>query len=211
MTSLINLASKTVIFALAMHTNMILGVSFDLANHGNVYAMEITQVHSKTDEEPKKIPIPLKQNTLTAEQLLERANTIERMSAEIKKLKKAVQNEKQHRWLHGTIAKEYHYARYRDTWRAQIELTANMIFKRNGISKYGKVLLDVAINPDGSLHSTRILRSSGNKTIDKAIKLIARISSPFQPLPPEILKDTDVLHIPMEWRFQKSGLATTSR
>jgi len=167
----------------------------------------------RTNSKPEEIPLPHQQNTLTAAQLFERSSEIARLSAEIDKLKKAYQKEKHHKWLTGANAKEYRYASYLDAWRAKVERIGNMNFpseiKRNSI--YGKVLLDVAINPDGSLHSMKVLRSSGNRIIDRAAQRIVRMSSPFPPLPADILKETDVLHIPREWRFQQSGLATTSR
>ncbi|MDH5180430.1 MAG: TonB family protein [Gammaproteobacteria bacterium] len=167
----------------------------------------------RRQSKPEEIPLPEQARTLTAAQLYERSSEMARLSAEINQLKKAYQKEKTHTYLSGANAREYRYANYLDAWRAKVENIGNLNYpseiKRNAI--YGKVLLDVAINPDGSLHSMKILRSSGNRLIDQAAKRIVRMSAPFPPLPEQILKDTDVLHIPREWRFQESGLATASR
>lgn len=175
--------------------------------------LSVTDSKRRMFSKPEEIPLPDQTRSLTAAQLFERSSEMARLSAEINKLKKAYTKEKHHTYISGANAREYRYASYLDAWRAKVERIGNVNYpneiKRAGI--YGKVLLDVAINPDGSLHSMKVLRSSGSRILDRAAKRIVRMSSPFPSLPEQILKDTDVLHIPREWRFQESGLATTSR
>ena len=99
-----------------------------------------------------------------------------------------------------------------DAWRAKVERIGNLnypaIVTRKKLS--GSLLLDVAINPDGSILSTRIIRSSGYPELDRAALRIINMSAPFPPLTKDILKDTDVLHIPRVWRFQQGNRLQTS-
>jgi protein TonB len=78
---------------------------------------------------------------------------------------------------------------------------------RNNVS--GDLLLDVAVNPDGSIQSIKVLRSSGKAVLDKAARDIVTMAAPYPPLSKEILQDTDVLHISLVWNFKVRGLSTS--
>ena len=69
----------------------------------------------------------------------------------------------------------------------------------------GQLLMDVAIDPDGLVRSIRVLRSSGIKILDEAAIQITALAAPFEPLPDEVRRDTDVLHITRTWHFQENG------
>jgi len=45
------------------------------------------------------------------------------------------------------------------------------------------------------------VRSSGKKLLDDAASRIVELAAPFQPFPPEIRKETDLLHITRTWQF----------
>jgi len=67
----------------------------------------------------------------------------------------------------------------------------------------------VGINPNGTIYSIRITKSSGNKALDDAAKRIIRLSAPFAMLPKELLADLDVLVITRVWRFSdETGITT---
>ena len=55
-------------------------------------------------------------------------------------------------------------------------------------------------------------RSSGDKALDQAALKILRLAAPFDPLPPNIRKDYDVLRFAYDWDFfdsaRKSGART---
>ena len=76
----------------------------------------------------------------------------------------------------------------------------------------GNLLLDVAINADGTIHSVQVLRSSGYQVLDDAAKRIVHMAAPYAPLSAAIRKDTDILHIIRTWQFESadggSGLHT---
>lgn len=166
------------------------------------------RIHSK----PEKIPLPHESNDVTAAQLFERSSEIARLSAEINKLKKTFAREPRNKYIYGANAKKYQYANYLDAWRAKVEKIGNLNYPRQALQQKitGSLLLDVAIKPDGSLDSIKVLRSSGHAVLDQAAKRIVRMASPFAPLPNEILKETDILHIPRVWQFKnEAGLFTS--
>lgn len=174
--------------------------------------MSVDQSNQQVSDQKLKEETPVTTKSLTAAQLFERSQQIARLSAEINKLKEAYQQTPKHNWVHGANAKEYRFASYMDAWRAKVERIGNLnypaIVTRKQIT--GSLLLDVAINPDGSVHSARITRSSGYRELDQAALRIVNMAAPFPPLTKEILKDTDVLHIPRVWRFQQGSRLQTS-
>jgi len=72
------------------------------------------------------------------------------------------------------------------------------------------LVLDVAVNANGTLHDVIIRRSSGYKILDDAAIHIVKLAAPFAPFPEEMRKDTDVLHIIRGWQFQNNNRLTTS-
>lgn len=174
--------------------------------------MSVDQSNQRINSQKLKEETPVTTKSLTAAQLFERSQQIAKISAEINKLKEAYQQTPKHTWVHGANAKKYRFASYMDAWRAKVERIGNLnypaIVTRKKLN--GSLLLDVAINPDGSIHSARITRSSGYRELDQAALRIVNMSAPFPPLTKDILKDTDVLHIPRVWRFQQGSRLHTS-
>lgn len=97
-------------------------------------------------------------------------------------------------------------AAYLYNWQTRIEAIGNQHYPKEAKTKklYGDVTVLVSINRDGSLNDVRILESSGHKILDSAAMKIVRLSSPFDPFPKAISKDTDVLEIVRTWQFQKN-------
>lgn len=174
--------------------------------------MSVDQADLKTSDQKLKEESTVTTKSLTAAQLFERSQQIAKLSAEINKLKEAYQQTPKHTWVHGANAKKYRFASYMDAWRAKVERIGNLnypaIVTRKKLT--GSLLLDVAINPDGTIRSARITRSSGYRELDQAALRIVNMAAPFPPLTMEILKDTDVLHIPRVWRFQQGSRLDTS-
>jgi protein TonB len=168
--------------------------------------MSARQAPDKVASEQRPQKEPSRPEEITAAQLYERSQQIARLSAEIDDMKKAYQITPRETYVRGAKAREHRFAAYLDAWRAKVERIGNLNYPeeavRNNVT--GDLLLDVAINPDGSLQSVRVLRSSGHTVLDEAAQNIVRLTAPFPPLTEEILEDTDVLHIPRVWQF-KSG------
>jgi len=99
--------------------------------------------------------------------------------------------------------KEYKYAAYLESWRAKVERVGNLNYpdaaREAGLS--GSLLLDVALNQDGSVREITIRRSSGHAVLDEAAVKIVELAAPYAPLPPNIRKEVDILHITRTWQF----------
>jgi len=149
---------------------------------------------------------------MTAEQLMARSMEIATLSAEISQSMESYAKRDKHRYI-SAQAKEYRDAAYLDAWRAKIERIGNLNYpeeaKRRNIS--GSLLLDVAINADGSLNSLTLLRSSGSQVLDDAAMRIVKLAAPFAQFPDELRSDTDVLHITRTWEFLDSHRLDASR
>lgn len=168
---------------------------------------ESAQAVQKTDAAPERPRQPM-----TAEQLVARSLEIATLSAEISQSMEAYAKRDKHRYI-SAQAREYRDAAYLDAWRAKVERIGNLNYpeeaKRRNIT--GSLLLDVAINADGSLNSLTLLRSSGSKILDDAAMRIVKLAAPFAQFPDELRSDTDVLHITRTWEFLDSHRLDASR
>lgn len=128
-----------------------------------------------------------------------------RLSAEISRSWEELQQRPRRKFLNART-QEYKYAAYMDAWRAKVERIGNLNYpeeaRRRKLS--GSLVLDVALGPDGGVHSVAVLRSSGHKLLDDAAVRIVELAAPFAPFPPEIRAETDILHITRTWRFNET-------
>ena len=164
------------------------------------------------DSKAFKRDIPIETKSEQAAQMFERSREFARLHAEIQQLKQAYEHTPHHTYVTGINAKEYRFASYIEAWRDKVEKFGSLNYPEEAIRQNinGNLLLDVGINPDGSIESMNVLRSSGHKLLDKAATQIVKMAAPFPPLTQAILKDTDVLHISLVWRFRvKQGLTTS--
>lgn len=105
--------------------------------------------------------------------------------------------------------REYRYAAYMTAWQLKVERIGNLNYPNDARRRkiYGSLILDVALGADGEVRDIRVVRSSGHKVLDDTAIRIVQLSSPFAPFPPDIRKDTDVLHITRTWQFREGGLS----
>jgi protein TonB len=73
----------------------------------------------------------------------------------------------------------------------------------------GKLMLDVIMNADGTVRDISILRPSGHAVLDEAAIRIVNLAAPLAPIPPEILKEADILHITRTWEFSTTNRMQT--
>lgn len=99
--------------------------------------------------------------------------------------------------------REYKYAAYMEAWRAKVERVGNINYpdeaRRRGLS--GSLILEVIIEPDGSVKETIVRRSSGHKVLDDAAVRIVEMAAPFAPFPDHIVTEVDLLHVTRTWQF----------
>lgn len=139
--------------------------------------------------------------------LIQRSREIIRLEAQIAKDYEAYQKRPKRKFI-GARTKEYRFARYVEDWRVKVERIGNLNYpeaaKKDRL--YGNLQLTVGIMANGKLESIEINRSSGNKVLDKAAINIVKLAGQngFAPFPPDIRRDTDILHITRTWMFTRS-------
>jgi protein TonB len=108
--------------------------------------------------------------------------------------------------------KKFEYASYMRDWVAKVERVGELNYpdaaRRQNLS--GKLIVQVAVQPDGSVREITIRQPSGHKILDDAAVRIVKLAAPFAPFPDDIKKETDMLYITRTWVFT-SGNRLQSR
>ncbi len=94
-------------------------------------------------------------------------------------------------------------ARYLALWKKKIEQVGTLNFPNDEMLKglTGNPTLEVAIRSDGALHDVRVRETSSHVRIDQSAMRIVRLASPFDPFPPEVKRDYDVMRFVYVWQF----------
>lgn len=140
--------------------------------------------------------------TTTAAELMRRSKEIAKLSAEFDESREAYTRMPKQRYI-SARSQSFRDAAYLEAWRQKIEKVGNLNYpeeaKRQHLS--GSLILDVALNADGTVHNIELRHSSGYKLLDDAAIRIVRLAAPFAPFSPEMRTDTDILHITRTWQF----------
>jgi len=143
---------------------------------------------------------------ITAAELIERSMEMVNLSEQISESMQAYAQRPRQVFV-SARTQEYKYANYMSEWVKKVERVGNLNYpdaaRREGIS--GRLMMDVALNADGTIHDINILRPSGESVIDAAARRIVNLAAPYAPFPPEILENTDILHITRTWEFSTSN------
>jgi protein TonB len=106
--------------------------------------------------------------------------------------------------------REYAYANYLRAWVDRAERVGNLNYpdeaRRQRLG--GQVVVSVGVRRDGTVESTRILRSSGTPLLDEGALRIVRLAQPFPPLP-DTPDNVDILHVTRTWVFVPAGQMRT--
>jgi protein TonB len=147
-------------------------------------------------KDPKDLP--------TATELMQRTLEAMRLEAQIAKDMDAYQKRPKRHFV-GARAEEYRFARYVEDWRLKVERVGNLNYPEAArqLKLYGNLLITVAIRADGSVETVEINRSSGQRVLDAAAVKIVEMAAPYAAFPPDIRRDTDILHITRTWTFTK--------
>lgn len=131
-----------------------------------------------------------------------------RLSAEISRFWEEYQKRPRRKFL-SARTKEYKYATYMDAWRRKVERVGNLNYPEQARQRHmkGSVVLDVEIKPDGSVLAVKIIRRSGHKVLDDAAIRSVRLAAPYDPFPPDIRKEVDILHITRTWQYSRTALS----
>jgi len=128
-----------------------------------------------------------------------------RLNAEIARSMQELQKRPRRKFLNART-QEYKYAAYLDAWRAKVERIGNLNYPDEARRRQltGSLVLDVSLNPDGTVNGVSVRRSSGHRLLDDAAVRIVELAAPFSPLPPQLRAEVDVLHITRTWRFNET-------
>ena len=103
-------------------------------------------------------------------------------------------------------------AAYLDTWKRRIEAVGESYLPGlgdlQGIS--GSPTLMVAIDVTGDLTEAVIRKSSGSTVLDLAALDILQRASPFDPFPPEVSDEYDVVRFEYKWLFAGQAVAESA-
>lgn len=138
----------------------------------------------------------------TAAQLITRSFAMASLNAELQQ-KLELRARRPRRKFISANTKEFRFAAYMEAWRAKVERVGNINYPDEARQRdlSGSLLLDVAINPDGSVSEITVRRSSGLKVLDDAAVRIVELASPFARFPDDFLKEIDILHVTRTWKF----------
>jgi TonB family protein len=101
-------------------------------------------------------------------------------------------------------------ADYLSRWQSYVEQFGNEHYPEEAMKNNicGNLRLLVAINKDGSIHEINLRQSSGSALLDQSAIEIVKKAGPFEPLPPEIANDVEVLEIIRTWQFRGNTLTS---
>ena len=147
---------------------------------------------------------------ITATELIERSMEMVNLSEQLNESMQAYAKRPRQVFV-SARTREFKYANYMSEWVRKVERVGNLNYpddaRRQGIT--GKLLLDVELNPDGTVRNITVLRPSGHSLLDEAAIRIVSLAGPYAPFPPEIRKNADVLHITRTWEFSTTNRMQT--
>jgi len=100
-------------------------------------------------------------------------------------------------------------AQYLAMWQKKVEDFGNAHYPTQAKQQHlqGELRLLVGVNKDGSIHNILLRRSSNQPILDQAAIEIVQNAAPFDPLPPEVAKEVDVLEIIRTFQFRGNFIA----
>lgn len=99
---------------------------------------------------------------------------------------------------------------YQQHWSQYVEDFGTKNYPPNLFQKdlEGELELDVLIDRMGNAIDISVHKTSGNREIDRAAILVAKLASPYPPLPADMANKYDVLHIIRIWRFNNKTVSS---
>jgi protein TonB len=95
-------------------------------------------------------------------------------------------------------------------WQRKVERMGNLNYPEVARQKdfSAKLVMEVGINSDGSIHSIKIKKPSGTPALDEAAKNIVQMGEPYAALPKNLAQELDVLIIQRTWLFADESVMT---
>jgi len=163
----------------------------------NVQVLTRDSSETKTVSSKKETDASLTR-IVSAQELVKRSKQIARLSAQNDASWQAYSQLPDSKYLYANT-KSHVDAAYLASWTRKVKKIGNMNYPRK--NKTGNLMIEVALNPDGTVVSIQVLKSSRHKILDKAAIDIVKLAAPFAPVPKEVLQDRKVLRIVRTWVF----------
>ncbi len=170
----------------------------------NAAAMPLLNQQASSEKTALEKPAEetLQTNKQTAAELVNRSLEMVALNEQINQSLQAYSKTPQSKYI-SARTKEFKYASYMRDWVSKVERVGELNFpdaaRRADLS--GSLIVEVALQPDGTVRNITILRPSGHKILDDAAVRIVSLASPFAAFPKDIREETDVLYITRTWVF----------
>jgi protein TonB len=168
-----------------------------------------TRVITREDsavKNPEVTETPAETDSPSAAEMINRSMEMISLNEEINQSLKAYSTAPKQKYI-SARTREFLYASYMRDWVTKVERVGDLNYpdeaRRRQLS--GSLIVDVAIDQKGEVLEIKVVRPSGHKLLDDAAVRIVRLAAPFAPLPENIRKDTDILHITRTWEFTSSN------
>ncbi len=167
----------------------------------------LTQDHSSREAQNSDAPAPEQRPERTsATELINRSMEMLTLNEQINQSLQAYSKAPQSKFI-SARTKEFKYASYMRDWVAKVERVGELNYpdaaRRQNLS--GKLIVQVALYPDGSVREITIRKPSGHKILDDAAVRIVKLAAPFAPFPENIRAETGILYITRTWVFTSSN------
>ena len=91
---------------------------------------------------------------------------------------------------------------YAEAWARKIQLNMSFDLARDAARRpHTPPVVTVALRSDGSVESVNFVVSSGVAELDEAVRRIVMGLLPYQPFPPALAREFDVVEIRRTWHF----------
>jgi TonB family protein len=91
---------------------------------------------------------------------------------------------------------------YAEAWARKIQFNTSVETARDVAKRpHTNPMVTVAIRSDGSVESVTFVVSSGVPEVDEAIRRIVQSLVPYQPFPPVLAREYDVVEVRRTWHF----------
>lgn len=159
-----------------------------------------------------------KKKQITTEKTNHKINTQQQLQLEKKRLAAKISqrwNEYQKRpkrEFYSPTTKQSDSAAYVRAWQRKVERigTANFPEEIRRKKLNGVLIVDVAINEDGTIRKINVIQSSGNKLLDDTTVRFIRMASPYRPFSRKMKKRIDIIHITRAYYLSGDKLVSES-
>ena len=153
---------------------------------------------------------PLEEGAPTAAAERERRRQMLKQLAEIEKRINEENARPRKRYV-SPATQEAVYAIYYDALRRKIEARGTQHYpEHQGRKLYGELIMNITVNAKGQVVGAEVVRSSGDRILDRQAVAIVRAASPFGDFTLAMRREADQLVVTSRFRFtREEGLATT--